>query len=713
MKRILVFFLILLAIPLRADEINENKIRAAEIENEMWAQCRDYFKVRDIPEKWKDEPGVIIAKDIRLSYKKELIISNLRYNYYSHFRIMLQSKVAVEHYSAFTIPGSRGRSNMYAGFKIIKKDGTQNIISLDKMVNEKSAYNNYEMDIYKLAIPDLEVGDIIDYYIAEERTISIYGIKFYSFDPVILELNSELPIMKQRIAFDVLRRCYINMKSLNGAPDFKLSTEEDEEDINRYVIEDENREKVDELIWFYSYREVPTIKFKVTYASAMAAEFSSFLGRAGDLKSNISTKDLSDYLKLVFGNVKAPELKSLMKRNYKHLEDNLEIAKTAYYLLRYLYYIKSAENYYLNGYYERKGRNFIRELSTYYRSQEINHKIIVGIPRSISNVDDLILENELTFAIQVEEDGKKYYVSNFDQYSYFGELDPQLQGSEVFLAEHLGTTIHLTRGTMPVIEAEENKVNINYRYTITDLDKGSFELNGKKIVGGANRAEYQTYLMDFYSFKKEERDLHPYHDEFEGQIPKSITELVKKQKEIIAARPEKFKDRLKEMLTADLPELEIRKVNSFNVLETGRFEDSPKFIYDFKANVKGPLKKVGPNYILSIGKLLDTQLEIPEDQLIRKYNIYMEFARKYEYTLEVNIPEGYEVQGLEQLSTEVSNSTGTFLSKASMDDDKLVIQTLKEYKSNYEPVENWAMILDFIDAAKKFENSQLLLKKIN
>src|SRR5690606_30061489 len=151
------------------------------------------FAVTTIPDKWKNQSAVIIAKSNLLSYRKAVLLSALNHNQYYHNRIMLLDKSAVEEYAQFSLPGSRvggvGTKYLtYAGFKIIKPDGREMEVSLNDLVKEEQKFNSSTFERYKLAIPNLEIGDILDYYMAEEETFVISS-KYYAFDPVIFQLH--------------------------------------------------------------------------------------------------------------------------------------------------------------------------------------------------------------------------------------------------------------------------------------------------------------------------------------------------------------------------------------------------------------------------------------------------------------------------------------------------------------------------------------------
>jgi len=75
------------------------------------------------------------------------------------------------------------------------------------------------------------------------------------------------------------------------------------------------------------------------------------------------------------------------------------------------------------------------------------------------------------------------------------------------------------------------------------------------------------------------------------------------------------------------------------------------------------------------------------------------------------IPPGYKVSGLDKLEKSVDNAAGAFISKATVGGNTLKISTSKQYKNNYEPNVNWALMMDFLDEIVQFTNEKILLKK--
>ena len=80
--------------------------------------------------------------------------------------------------------------------------------------------------------------------------------------------------------------------------------------------------------------------------------------------------------------------------------------------------------------------------------------------------------------------------------------------------------------------------------------------------------------------------------------------------------------------------------------------------------------------------------------------------------INITIPDGYTVSGIDKLNTSVVNETGGFTSKAIDEGNVLKITTHKYYENNYEPKENWSKMVSFLDATYQFTQEKILLKKI-
>lgn len=150
----------------------------------------------------------------------------------------------------------------------------------------------------------------------------------------------------------------------------------------------------------------------------------------------------------------------------------------------------------------------------------------------------------------------------------------------------------------------------------------------------------------------------------------------------------------------------------FEIKSTGRYGKKSALEMEETFTVKNNLiKKAGDKYLIEIGKMLTSQIEIDQKEKDRKNNIYMVYPRSFENEIILEIPAGYSVSGLEKLNKKVENETGGFTSSAEIKGNQLVIKTFKYYKNYYETNANWSKMIAFLDAAYQFTQEKVLLKK--
>jgi hypothetical protein len=124
------------------------------------------------------------------------------------------------------------------------------------------------------------------------------------------------------------------------------------------------------------------------------------------------------------------------------------------------------------------------------------------------------------------------------------------------------------------------------------------------------------------------------------------------------------------------------------------------------------ISKAGKNYILEIGKMIGDQIKLEKSELTtRQTDIWIPYARTIENTIVLNIPADYTVDGLQDLNTSVDNESGSFVSTAKVDGDKLVITTRKLYKKDFDKKEAWPNYVAFLEPAYKFSQAKIVLKK--
>jgi hypothetical protein len=234
------------------------------------------FEITAVPDKWKNESAVIIGQKTEYLFTRlasgKKYTSVVRINEYIHKRIKLQDKNALEKFSTFfyVTMGKDGK----AAYKVIKASGTQVDIDMKSAIEEekdipaiyKPIYYKLGIKFLKIAIPDLEVGDIIDYSVRStiDWDMRTEGI---GFTPFIFSLANNYPTLYQQYRFTMVDGMKVRFKAFNGAPNLKMDTKAsvfgDNLSYVAYYLMDKDREKTTEERWSYELRNTPSVKFRV------------------------------------------------------------------------------------------------------------------------------------------------------------------------------------------------------------------------------------------------------------------------------------------------------------------------------------------------------------------------------------------------------------------------------------------------------------------
>jgi len=688
--------------------------RSEEIRAEMWNTVDKNFQVLDIPSKWSNESAVIIAQLNRFEYRKAVMARLLRYNEYNHYRLKLIDKNAINKYSEMSYypnyTSSEGESvKVYVGFKVIKKDGKEIIVDLASAVKMEKEVGGNKQSYYKLAIPNLEPGDILDYYICEETTRKIYTTIIF-FDPVIYRLPREYPVLNHKLQFRAERRCYINLKSLNGAPNLKLVNDETNEE-QYYTLEESNLEGIKEQRWLFPYRELPTIKFRAAYAASagVASYYDLLLGKPGVAKTDVSKEELEDFARSMLGSYYDAKFLTKFAKKLKGVTDPFEIATQTFYFYRNTFFIDSeVATVQGNRMPAIRQLTFIQTFSTFLKSKKIPHDIVMAVPRSISSIDNILMENEIEWVIRVKKNNQYLYFSPFDINTIPG-IDPLLEGTEAYAMDGMISPKKwkAVKITLPVSTSKDNIADVLVQVQFTDMTKANITV--KKNLKGKNKLDDQNAIMDLYDFEKEERKLFTIENDYTSSgVSKKNFAAMKSAYE--SKRAEYKSEALKGMLEGNF-DFKTKNPSNLAIEQTGRFLASPAMIYSFTFETDELIKKTGPNYIIDAGKLIESQTKIEGDELERKTNIYFENARSYVYKVVIEIPSGYEVQGLDKLNQKIETKFGGFTSTAKEESGKVIIETNKHYDVNFVPKDQWPALVNFLNAAYTFTEQKILLKK--
>jgi hypothetical protein len=159
--------------------------------------------------------------------------------------------------------------------------------------------------------------------------------------------------------------------------------------------------------------------------------------------------------------------------------------------------------------------------------------------------------------------------------------------------------------------------------------------------------------------------------------------------------------------------LEVEKYDNFTLLKDGRYEESSSLSFKENYSLKKLINKAGRNYLVDIGKFIGGQIKLEEKEMqTRDNDIWLAYARTISNNITLNIPKGYTVDGWQDLNMNIDNESGSFISTAKLEGDKLVLTTKKVYKKNFDKKESWPNYVSFLEAAYKFSQAKVVLKKV-
>jgi hypothetical protein len=189
-----------------------------------------------------------------------------------------------------------------------------------------------------------------------------------------------------------------------------------------------------------------------------------------------------------------------------------------------------------------------------------------------------------------------------------------------------------------------------------------------------------------------------------------------KQAAYIKAKQEeddkKYKDAMDEFKKLfENQKFDVEKVSDFELISDGRYDDSPILSFKIHTEFKNLISQAGPNYLVSIGTLIGSQLELKPDDMTRNFDIYQNYRRTFIDEISFEVPEGYMVADANGLNMNVDNESASFVSKAEITGNTLKIKTTKTYKQLYDPKTKWENYIKVLDAAYEFQQKKIILKK--
>ncbi len=732
MKSILVAAICLLSITAFAQSKDETKYRerADEVRKEIWETAGPQFKVKTVPAEYGNESAVIIARyfEIINSSKFRLKFSlfgfggarRLSYRTTLHERVKIGDKAALDEFSTIEYKKKLDKSASYAfaklfnkmetyiGAKIVKPDGKEIIVNTDEEVLTKNQSKDKEG---KLAISDMQVGDILDYFIRIEE-MQETGAETQG--PYSFVMGGEYPFMHYQVRLQIDDKCNVKYITANGAPSFRESTTDDGD----FVMEltQKNLPKIESNMWTSAWRQLPYLILTYTYT-----------GKKGDVKKGFLSDEIVKNLKnniLPYVNGATVSMEPLnIAYNYFGGKKKIKefpadtVMKVLYDAWKFTTFCSfPTDNIDMSNDVNYKTAPSIFSavsMSFYLRTLEIDHDLVLACSRYSASMKNIMGLGDFDGLIRLNN-GKQWMAFD-DVVTQFNEIPSRFQGEDAITLhpEVSKRTVdyYESKAKIPVTKDVEN-INIeNISIALGSPNMQQIKIDRACVLTGALRHAEQKRLMLMEDMEEKLAD---------AVNQKKLTDRLEENKKSaksaveFAAAFEKekkeqktyFKDEAQEQF-----EEEPKDITTYEIKSRGLLRGENQFEYRSSFSLDNFVKKAGNNFIVDAGRLIGKFSKIEEKDRKRTIDIYMTCARSFTYNITINIPEGYNPKGIEELNMNKSNETGSFVSTASSDGKKISISVKRSFSKNFEPATNWSKLLELLDIVYEFNNKKILLEK--
>lgn len=695
-----------------------------EIEKRILKDDSEKFGRSDFPEKWKDESAVILYQKYVFTGEKK---SSTIYEWHGwfHRRIKILDKAAVDKFSELLFLQSSYNDKDFFGIGIVKSDGsivkvdpTQGITvkgsELDEDPSAESALMYYESSasFVKIALPSIEVGDIIDYYCYNND--KTYGQIFATSSIPGLWLADDYPIVGQCIEYHLNSDLSYNLKSVNGAPEIETESpglnikgEPDAETI-MYFINDSMREKISEEKFLIYNRVIPQIKVDIgTIKNAYYSKYySGHIFCAPESGTNYTVKpiDIKEYFNKmedphIVDQVLEMKIKGILSKKCPECGP-IEQAKYVFYKARNT----NTENY--DGVYR------IMMMTRVLSKLKIDHQILAIIPKYVGSVENVMKPYDLIPAICVKgADGEELFLfaplntRNVNEYNY------QIDGADAFVyfPKKIYKINPANKNRMPEMRkmpqsvSTDNVLNTVMNATF-DEENDLVKVNTEVQITGFQKRQIVDAILYGYDNTYEEENFLGHSNSTSFMTEQNLRSQEERRANKLKIRDEYLSDLLKE-------EYELDTLLGTKIINSSLFND-PQLRYSQEFSIKNMYAKAGKNIILDLGKLIGYQISLKEKDLNRINDIYYSYPCIYSYDITVALPDGYNAEKFDAFNVSIDNSCMSLQSQVTSDANQLHFTFRKEYKNGFDTKDKWPEYVEVLEAAYKITQQKLVLKPI-
>lgn len=686
----------------------------SKIAKEIWAEEMPMFNPKaDLSDSlYQNRSAVFIARYVGLVAKYDDSANPGKYNVtgvansncinarsLQRTMVKLFDKSAVESFSEFSIAPPQKEDLrgflLYSikpsfGARIHKPDGTVTEVDLKEALTVTKGKKKKEDEEYKIAVPGLEVGDVLEYFYCNE-----YAAEEMSLHRENLSLLKGYPTKHLVVECSIAPQLAFEYGNYNGAPAFTADGRT-KDGLNHCFIEITDMNPVEEKMPFFSEaRQMPYLVMHVLNNTARL-EFISSTARPGGIRKMVYPYLIQDAAAAI-RMCKLPDkvegtafdIVKNWRKNHPDASER-EIADAAWMAIRYAGVKEETRitpRQYCVIFY-----NIIEKL-------KLTNPVRVALTSSRKDVP----VTEMASYRDID------YIAMLDNVAYFPDEDV--------------TTLP---GETPENYCGEEAIMFNAPPSNPQLHTFAQKVNlaPSKPKDHCTESELTARIDP----ENEENLLVEHTRSYTGALKSTFLSLMsmpdwqKEYERYLGLKPAKRKDNsngniFKELLEQN-PELvsehfwgKDSRVDSITVVNKGLTPDDPMATYRMKGSVQGLISQAGNGLMVNIGTLYGKQIEVKGSERNRDVAVVMATAHRQRSKIRLRIPDGYSVnpESLESLNRQVITPEASFFTEATLDGNDVVVNIAERYMRALYPAESWPNILKVLDAASEFSSASIIL----
>lgn len=734
MKRLMKLFtgvltaILVLPFSVRAEKNDKYKTYSEEVRREVWALDLPAFRNTEVPEKYKQYSAVVLAAHSRLEVTKKTrfnvgaFLGGFHYidrevNCRDLYRMMvlINDKAALKEFSEFDykteIKKKEWRydeqSQQVLGVRVIKPDGSVREVDTNEYMTATEGRKDREQR-QKLAVPGLEVGDKIDIFFLNNTTLENHNLT-----PFVFRFRQNYPMLSYTVHCEVDDKLTTQYRTLNGAPDFLQSRDEE----GNLVLDTEvtDVEQTEPTLWYNPIRQSPLTLMYITNSKMKKYTYTPLstekVGIQGNPEADIILNDDNHFLGLAKasthnGGLLPKTYMSLIKkcRHLRKKKDWTDEQKADHIYRLYQLTLINERN---SRYNPVTFMVAFGQLTAMAGVKGVFHQTVSNTHEPI---DQLISYRNTTWFIELNNGGKRYYP--LCAYLVPGEIPADFQGekaSKILNIKQKGFG-ELKKERYFTLQAGSADDNVNTTVVRVALDGTQLTFDRTEKRTGTLKENWQTRMASIEQVDAALRSQlgikTRWADEIGRRYADDLLEIFRKGRE---QEKENYKEEIKYYHGTDAKE-----ILSYRLQSLGHRADSASLVYNVCYTMDGYIRKAGNNMILNAGKLIGEQTRIEGKERQRKADVHMPAARTFRWEITVELPEGYAVapESLKQLNAREENECGVFIADAVAKDGQLILSITKRYEHKAEPVTNWDKLLRLLDAAQEYETRTAVIKRM-